>query len=530
MSDQSPRLSRRTVMGALAGLPALQPSAGGAAEPRRGGTLNVLLNWEPPALLSFTSTSSLPLSAKVTEGLLQYDNDMVPHPQLATEWAVAPDGLTYTFKLREGVKWHDGRDFTSADVAYSIMTLKTAHPRGRSTFSQVTEATTPDAHTVVLKLARPTPYLLRALQAAESPIVPKHLYDGTDPFTNPHNSAPIGTGPFKFKEWVRGSHVIYERNDAYWDQPRPYLDRIIAKYYPDMASRSVAFETKACDIGYRTPVVLNDVARLQRLDFLGFERKGYAYSPPNILCVDFNLSNEALAKFPVRQALAHAVDRTVIARTVFYGLATPCASPIVPGLAAFHDPTPSPYGFDVRKAEALLEEAGYPRGADRIRLRLRLDYPGEENRRLADYLRAAFSRIGVSLDTRSNDFGAHVKRVYTDRDFDMQIASMSNLFDPCVGVQRCYWSKNIIRGVPFSNPSGYSNPDADALMEASMTELDNAKRVDMWKQVQRMVIRDIPTLNLVSPDWMTIHQTRVAGHSVSADGYEGTFAYAYLEA
>lgn len=528
MSHQPVRLSRRAVMGALAGLPLLGIRPGHAAEPQRGGTLTMMLNWEPPALLSFTSTSSLPLSAKVTEGLLEYDNDMKAHPQLATEWTVASDGLTYTFKLREGVKWHDGKNFTSADVAYSIMTLKKVHPRGRSTFAQVTEAATPDAHTVVLTLAKPTPYLLRALQAAESPIVPKHLYDGTDPFTNPHNSAPIGTGPFRFKEWVRGSHMIYERNEDYWDKPRPYLDRIIAKYYPDAASRSIAFETKAADVGYRTPVVLNDVARLQKLDFLGFERKGYAYSPPNIICVDFNLQHEALAKLPVRQAIAHAIDRAVIARTVFYGLATPCASPVVPGLKAFHDATPTPYAFDVKKAEALLDEAGYPRGPDRTRLKLRIDYPGEDNKRLADYLRAAFSRIGIALEARSNDFGAHVKRVYTDRDFDLQIASMSNLFDPCVGVQRCYWSKNIVKGVPFSNPSGYSNPEADALMEASMTELDETKRVDMWKKVQQIVIRDIPTLNLVSPDWMTIHQQRALGHSVSADGFEGTFAHAYL--
>ncbi len=109
---------------------------------------------------------------------------------------------------------------------------------------------------MVLKLDAPIPYLIKAFAAAESPIVPKHIYDGTDPFTNTNNVRPIGTGPFRFKEWVRGSYVIYERNADYWDQPRPYLDQLIVKFIPDAAARSAALESGEIDLGYRTPVAL----------------------------------------------------------------------------------------------------------------------------------------------------------------------------------------------------------------------------------------------------------------------------------
>jgi peptide/nickel transport system substrate-binding protein len=229
--------------------PSTQSEDSGPA-PKRGGSMTIMFAVEPPMLLSLINTSSLTCSAKVTEGLLWYDHELKPHPQLATDWTVSPDQKTYTFTLRQSVKWHDGQEFTSADVAASLAILKKSHPRGRSTFAHLAEVQTPDDHTVVLKLDAPIPYLIKGFAAAETPIIPKHLYDGTDPFTNANNSAPIGTGPFRFKEWVRGEHVIYERNADYWDSPRPHLDQLVVKFIPDPASRSAALESGDVDLGY----------------------------------------------------------------------------------------------------------------------------------------------------------------------------------------------------------------------------------------------------------------------------------------
>jgi peptide/nickel transport system substrate-binding protein len=491
--------------------------------------MTIMFFTEPPSLVSLVSTNSLTCSAKVTEGLLWYDHEMRPQPQLATSWTISPDQLTYTFILRQGVKWHDGQAFTSADVAASIAILKQSHPRGRSTFLHVDEVQTPDDHTVVLKLSTPIPYLIKAFAAAESPIVAKHVYDGTDPFTNKNNSAPLGTGPFRFKEWVRGDHVIYERNPDYWDSPRPYLDQLVVKFIPDAAARSAALESGDVDLGYRTPVALSDVERLRTAGKLVFETKGYEYSN-NVMSLNFNMDNTYFAKLPVRQAISHALNTAAICKTIYYGTWDPCDAPIAPFLSEYHDPAKTPYPFDVARAEKLLDEAGYPRGADRTRFHMMFeaDPSVEESRRLGDFVRAALARIGITVEVRVSDIGSYIKRVYTDRDFDLTCTSFSNLFDPTVGVQRLYWSKNIAKGVPFSNTTYYRNPKVDQLLEAAAVEPDPVKRRAMFMEFQQIVMHDAPDINVGVPRWYTIHNKRALGHSITADGIEGNFAHAYI--
>ena len=531
-------LTRRTTLAALPGLIAAagakaQAQAQASDKPRRGGTLTVVLQSEPTALISaFTVlTWSLSVSAKVTEGLLEYDNELNPLPLLATEWKVAPDGLSYRFALRPGVKWHDGKDFTSADVAFSIMLLKQKHPRGRSTFANVSGVDTPDLHTAIFRLSKPAPYLIKALVGTETPMLPKHIYEHGDPVANPANNAPIGTGPFRFKEWARGNYALYERNEAYWDAPKPYLDQLIVKFVPDPAARSVLFETGQGDLGYRTPVAFNDVERLRADPKLRFTPMGNTYSF-NVTRLEFNLDNEHFKKPEVRQAVAHLTNRELIVKAAYYGLATPCASPIAPGLKAFHDPAPSPYPYDPKAAEALLDKAGLPRGADRVRFRVTLDYnpSGDELKRTAEIIRATLSRAGIAVDIRAQDMGSFVRRVYSDRAFDFTVNGASNLFDPTVGVQRLYWSKNFIKGVPFSNGTHYSNPEVDRLLEGAAVENDPGKRIEMFRKFQQIVAKEVPDLNLVSPLYLTLFNVRVHDATLTADGVESGLGDVWVDA
>ncbi|WP_254660271.1 ABC transporter substrate-binding protein [Ketogulonicigenium vulgare] len=338
----STKLSRRAVLAGLAAAPAtaglltggLIPSVAFAQE---GTVVTMMAPNEAPALLSFVNTSSLIWSAHVSEGLLEFDHDMNPTPLLATEWDVSEDGLTYTFKLREGVKWHDGEDFTSEDVKFTILTSKEFHSRNRSTFAQITEVETPDDHTVILHLANPTSFLLRAFSSMETPIVPSHLYaEGENVLTHPNNTAPIGTGPFVFREWVRGSHVLWDKNTAYWNPELPKVDRLVARFIPDAAARTIAFETGDIDIGYRTPIPFRDIEQLQATGVVDFTEQGYAYDPPNIIIVEANLRDPLLADIRIRQAIAHCIDREMINRVVFFNYATPSASPVVPYHKDFH--------------------------------------------------------------------------------------------------------------------------------------------------------------------------------------------------
>ncbi len=519
---------------ALTALSAILPlkNLAAADEPAADATLNLLVQPEPPTIVTLAHTAgpTTRVSGKITEGLLAYGLDFKPIPQLATAWQASSDGLQYTFKLREGVKWHDGREFTSADVAFSILALKEVHPRGRATFANVTEVATPDPHTAIVKLAKPAPYLLGALQASESPIVPKHVYEGsTDLPGNPNGHAPIGTGPFIFREWVAGSHIILERNPDYWDKGRPLLERIVIKFIPDASARLAALETGEVDIAPDTPVSLSQIDRIKSLPTLAVDDRGNDYSP-NVYRIEFNLSNEYFKHDKVRQAVAHAIDRQKIADIAFYGYAIPAPSPISPYLKAFYNPDVPVYEFDLAKAEQLLDEAGYRRGESGIRFTVPHDVMpyGDTYTRIGDYLRDTLAKIGIKVELRGQDVPTWLKRVYTDRDFAFVTGGMGNTFDPTIGVQRLYWSKNFKKGVPFSNGSGYNNPEVDQLFEQAAVENDHVKRVELFNKMQVIIARDLPDITLVAFRQLTIFNRKVQDHTVVADGLSGSLSSTYL--
>ena len=198
--------------------------------PRRGGTLNAIIQPEPVSLTAAVLAAAPTgiVGGNIFDGLVRYDLDLKPQPELATRWEVSPDGRTITFHLREGVTWHDGQPFTSADVAWSLENVwKPLNPRNPALFRNITRADTPDPHTVVFHLVEPSIALFGLLNGNGAQILPRHLYEGTNVLTNPYNLKPIGTGPFVFKEWVKGSHILLERNPHYWDAGKPYLLSLI---------------------------------------------------------------------------------------------------------------------------------------------------------------------------------------------------------------------------------------------------------------------------------------------------------------
>ncbi|TDV39072.1 peptide/nickel transport system substrate-binding protein [Paraburkholderia caballeronis] len=497
----------------------------------RGGTLNFVVTPEPTALVDVATTAVnvLKVSPKVVEGLLDYDFDFRPKPSLATSWEVADDGRRYVFHLRRGVKWQDGQPFTSADVAWSLQTLRSVHPRAKTTFANVTDIATPDPYTVVIALSKPAPYLIRAFSSSETPILPKHVYEGRDVLSNPANNAPIGTGPFRFVKWVRGSYIEYARNDDYWDKGKPYLDRVIVKVIEDPAARAVAFENGSVDLGADTPVPLSDLARLKADPKLAIETRGYEFQA-GVARIEFNLDNPVLKNLKVRQAIASAIDRDVIRKVIYYGYATASASPLMPS-NPYYDPAPTPYPFDVARANRLLDDAGYPRHADGTRFSLTLDpLPiGDLPARTAAYLKSALARVGIAVTIRTQDLPAYLKRIYTDRDFDFSVNGMSNLFDPVVGVARLYTTDNFRPGVPFTNGSHYSNPEIDRLFAQAAQETDETKRRQSFSQVQRILERDLPDLNLVSPQYVTVYARSVHDATTSPDGTAASFANVWLQ-
>ena len=527
-------MKRRTFLGAAigAGVAGGLLARGGAAwaSETRGGVLNQLLPWEPNSLslLSTADSAIASVTPKIVEGLIDFDLDMNPLPALATEWAVSEDGLTYTFKLRENVKWHDGEAFVADDVVTSIRILSQHNPRGRVTFANMTSVEAVDPLTVRLTLAQPVPYLLTALMAEQSPIVPSHLYDAeANPAENPANNAPVGTGPFRFVEWQRGSYIRLVRNDEYWDEGLPHLTEVYMKVVPDLGARSAAFETGQVNLGGDSPLALAEIKRFEELDAFTVERRGYSYSP-SVISLFFNLERDNLKDVRVRQAIAHVIDPKIVLDLCWLGYGFVAPSPISPELTTFFSPDVTTYPLDEDKARSLLSEAGFGEGGQTLTLDLVFSTAQTPDLATGNYIRQALAKIGINVNLQSHDQPAFTRRVFTDRDFDLMLAGYNNGADPTIGVQRAYWSKTFQPGVPYSNGSAYSNPRVDELLEAAAVEPDLEKRKAMFLEFQQIITRDLPGLPLVSKQSVTIVADNVRDHTVSACGPKGNFARAYV--
>lgn len=473
-----------------------------------------------------TAGPSYQISAKIFDGLVDYDLEFNMTPQLATSWEISDDWKTMTFVLREGVTWHDGKPFTSADVAWSAMNVwKVTHPRGRSTFQFLTDVETPDALTVVFKFSEPSPVVEKALHSAESQILPKHLYEGTDVVANPHNAAPIGTGPYRFVAWERGSHVELEKNPDYWDAENVEVERVIVRTISESSARSTAFEAQDVDVGGGMPVGLNDARRLETLDYLQIPEHGHEAFASQAW-IEFNLSRPHLKDLRVRQAIAHALDKSFILRAIWMGFGSEATGPISPALAQFYTDQVTIYEHNVEKANQLLDEAGLPRNADGIRFQITHDpMPlADFYFRTGEYFKQALKQIGIEVQLRTQDWATWIKRIYTDNDFDTLNATSYNMPDPCMGVKRYFWSKNIAKGVPFSNASGYSNAEADAMLEAVQVERDPAKRVEQFHKFQQIVTADLPQIPLANVRWFQLENVRLKGAGNTPYGMHSNLA------
>jgi peptide/nickel transport system substrate-binding protein len=341
------------------------------AQPRAGGTLTIVQGAEPASLVSGVNTSTFigTVSTKIHEGLLDYDFDFKPRPALAESWTVAPDGKTYTFKLRRGVTWHDGKPFTSADVKFSLEEIwKKLHPRGRVTFSKVTAVDTPDASTVVIHLSDPTPMMLSAFSSYESQVLPKHVYEGKDFTTHPALNAPIGTGPFVFKEWKKGDFIRLEKNPNYWDKGKPYLDSFRAIFMRDSAAQVAAVRGERAHIQFRgfTPKDRDNLVAA-----LGSKITVQESPWDCILLVAINHEKKPFDDKRVRRALTLALDRYTGSKALSQiAIVKEVAGVQVPGTPYATSPADlakvAGYWPDAEKSRAeakrLLKEAGVPDG------------------------------------------------------------------------------------------------------------------------------------------------------------------------
>lgn len=490
------------------------PGAVAAQEPVTGGTLIVAADSEPanlnPAIVA--SNGVFFVSSKVVEPLAEMAAGGGFTPLLATSWTGSDDGLTFTVELREGVTWHDGEPFTSADVAFSAMEVwKPLQNLGRIVFANLEAVETPDDHTAIFRFSAPTPSQLieNALPVVTS-VLPRHLYEGTDIATNEYNMKPVGTGPFVFTEYRPGELFRLTRNEAYWDEGKPYLDEIIYQVLPDPATKAAALETGDIHLTAFSAVPLTDVERLDAIDGLSVVTEGYDGITYGIT-LDPNHRRAELADTRVRQALRLAIDPQLIVDTIFLGYGAQVATGPIPKAATdFYTEEKPLYSYDPAAAEALLDEAGYPRGENgtRFSVRLRPAPFFAETRATGDYVRQALEAVGIEVEIVTADNAGHIQGVYTDHDFDLAINSPVYRNDPAISTTILFQG-GLPAGVPFSNQWGYDDPAMNQVIADAATEVDAAARVELYHQFQQIAAQDLPIINLVEFTFTTVANDRV---------------------
>ncbi|UXN07970.1 ABC transporter substrate-binding protein [Bartonella sp. HY761] len=463
-----------------------------------GGTAIFHLNQEQgvlnPALRA--STGVYMISGKIMEPLIDRSYEGYV-PVLATKWSSSEDGKTITFDLRENVRWHDGVDFTCDDVAYSAMNLWKPLLNYSSTLQEnLVSVDCPTPHKAVFNYAKPMPLelLVAAMPDLGHP-VPKHLYEGIDILRNKYNAAPIGTGPFKFSKYERGQYIIAERNDDYWrGKNYPYLDRVVWRFITDKAAAAAALQSgELMESGFNS-ISMSDMERLGASGKFDIGPKGFENNIAHTT-VEFNLRNPILANLKVRQAIYHALDIDFAIKNIMRGYGKPGHGPIPStGGANYTDDVPS-YAYDVEKAKQLLDEAGYKADANGIRFKLRhRPAPwGEYTQLWAEYYAQALKEVGIEVELVANDAPGFLNGVYRDHDFDT--ASGWHLFRNDPAVSTTVWLQSgIPAGTPWSNQYGYKSEKMDSLIEQAAVEIDPKKRADLYHQMQKLEMEDLPVI------------------------------------
>jgi peptide/nickel transport system substrate-binding protein len=469
---------------------------------RRGGTLRVGLNAEVSTLDPHFSTSATDRHVyyAVFNTLVGLDSQLRAVPELA-ETVEQPDAKTVIFKLRKGVKFHDGTDFDAAAVKFNFERMM--DPNGgsirRSELASVGSVETPDPMTVVLKLKAPDASLLATLTDRAGMMVSPAAVQkyGKDLARN-----PVGTGPFKFTEWVKDDHLTLKRNEQYWRQGFPLLDEVTFKPVLDSTVRFTALRTGQFDIiDELAPKDLGPARGTADLEVSQVPGVGYRR-------IQLHVGKPPFDKKPLRQAFAAAIDRTAINKVVFQDTGVPVQGPIPPSSWAF-DKEFKGYGLtaDVEKAKAKLQEAGVGPGFS-------FTYLTETNpvqKQLAELIQENMKSIGIDMKIEVKEQAAVID-VRASGGFEAVEQNWSGRVDPDGNM----YSHFITNGA--NNWGKYSNPKVDELLNTARETTDLQARTKAYREAEVILADDAPVIFLHSQAWLKAWNKKLRDYQELADG------------
>ncbi len=485
---------------------AIQPLNAEVKGPRLGGTLVVALSGDPKSFNPDAQVDDMgyPIFSLIFNKLVTLDVNYSVIPDLAYKWEVSPDGKVYTFYLYKNVTWHDGTPFTAEDVKWTLEAIKKYKgiAYGLIKAANIEKIECPDPYTVKIYLKEPFAAFLQFLAWYGTFIMPKHIYekyeDWMDP-SNPYLNKPIGTGPFKFVEWVKGDHVTLVANENYF-KGRPYLDKIVFRIIPDPTIALQALLKGEVDILYMRPP-LAEVPKLQKTPGVRVVIRPI----PSRYYIGFNLRKPLFQDIRVRRAIAMAINRTEIVEKAYQGYAFVAKGFYVPAISWVFNPNVDVPPYDPEAAEKLLDEAGYKRGPDGIRFKIKITYftiyPCEQ---VCVVIRENLKKIGIDVELEGLEIAAWEEKVVKRKEFDIALCDGFHGPDP----------DNIrIRYGPgaYINFAGWNNSEAKTLLEEASKIVDPEKRREMYWKVQELMAEDLPYVPLVDLVWIHVYRSEFHG-------------------
>jgi peptide/nickel transport system substrate-binding protein len=508
LSGANVRVSRRDLL-RLAALGSLAAGAGGLATlggpttrvhaaPKKGGVWRMALPGNPTAYPITTPGRLVDILVNkvIFDTLVHYQlkNGAIElAPDLAESWTANRELTEYTFKLRKGVKWHDGQPFSAEDVKFTIDAQ--LDPKVNAAFtgtvSAIARTEVIDPTTVRFVLKAPSA-VLPVMLGYNIAIVPKHLLAGQD-LNQPVDflRRPVGTGPFKFKSFSQGNYLETEANRDYFGGA-PMLDGIVFKVIPDGNARLAQLRAGEIDFTVIEPAQVAALGGTSTVEVRRAPQVNYNF-------IAINHSDPRFRDVRVRQALAYAIDKQAIVKNILRGDAQVATGPINPLLGEFYNPKVQTYEYNPDRAKALLEEAGWKKGADGVlqnakgeRLTLSLNgpkgYPVIEQ--VLTYAQEQYQRIGAAPTLDIMDWPVHLER-YHKRQYDLLMQWWITPPDPDLYDHYYSESKN--------NWWAYKNPEIDDLVVKARSEPDRKKRIALYHRIQEILAKDVPIIYLYYP-------------------------------
>ena len=432
---------------------------------------------------------------------------------LAESWSTSEDGKAVTFKLHRTALWHDGKPVTSHDVKFTFDTVIARKYPAFVVLKNVREITAPDDFTVVLHLIEPevgfVP-MLAQISTWTGKIYPKHLWEAQDGFDKgPYVNAPVGSGPFRFVRWERGGLVELEVNKAYFRAPSK-VDRLVFRQVTDVNVARAEFDSGRLQfLNYEYAPPLAEVEALRR-----DPKVKVVFTPSHFSRdIQLNLTRKPLDKLEVRQAIAHAIDRDAMNRLAFSGFWRPALHASVESQGALINRDARFPAFDRAKAEALLDAAGLPRGAGGWRFDISVTNPNfPDCKAMMEVLVQQLRQVGINAKLEQFDQATWFRR-QAEKNFDISCYFTRYGPDPDA------FREHFMTGGGRNNMS-YSNPELDQLATRASTLRDKAERTRLYQQIQALIVRDLPYINLFDEQKTTIIRTGWSGFNTEPEAFD----------